>query len=149
MRHYSPDFGVSGYVWILSVYLHRKLHVFKVRVTYQRYSNLAGLSAWQVMGVACDTLSFFEKNMSGLSVTVAYALSCLRQEHIVLKDKQLEVLQELYRGNDVFVWFPTGYGKSVCYQILPFLFDHKLKRTSSPALEQIRASFSSSLPACC
>ena len=24
----------------------------------------------------------------------------------------------------------------VCYQLLPFLFDHKLNRTSSPALEQ-------------
>ena len=48
------------------------------------------------------------------------------------KDKQLEVLQELYRGN-VFTWFPTGYGKS---QLLLFLFDHKLKHTSCPALEQ-------------
>ena len=33
MRHYSPDFGESGYVWILSVYLHRKLHVFKVMMS--------------------------------------------------------------------------------------------------------------------
>ena len=74
--------------------------------------------------------------MSEFSAAVAYALSCLQQEHIVLKDEQLEVLQELYRGNDVFVWFPTGYGKSICYQLLPFLFDHKLKRTSSPPLEQ-------------
>ena len=74
--------------------------------------------------------------MSEFSAAVAYALSCLQQEHIILKDKQLEVLQELYRGNDVFAWFPTGYGKSVCYQLLPFLFDHKLSRTSSPALEQ-------------
>ena len=74
--------------------------------------------------------------MSEFSAAVAYALSCLQQEHIILKDKQLEVLRELYRGNDVFAWFPTGYGKSVCYQFLPFLFDHKLSRTSSPALEQ-------------
>ena len=74
--------------------------------------------------------------MNGFSAAAAYALSCLRQEYIVLKDKQLEVMQELYRGNDVFAWFPTGYGKSVCYKLLPYLFDHKLKRTSSPALEQ-------------
>ena len=38
-------------------------------------------------------------------MAVAYALSCLQQEHIALKDKQLEVLQELYQGNDVFTWF--------------------------------------------
>ena len=68
--------------------------------------------------------------MSKFSAAVAYVLSCLRQEHIVLQDKQLEVLQELYRGNDVFAWFPTGYGKCVCYQVLPFLFDHKFKRTT-------------------
>ena len=30
-----------------------------------------------------------------------------------------------------------GYRKSVCYQLLPFLFDYKLKRTTrSPYLEQ-------------
>ena len=75
------------------------------------------------MGVACDNSDFMKK-MNGFPAAVAYALSCLRQEHILLKDKQLEVLQELYRGNDVFAWFPTGYGKSVCYQLLPFLFDH-------------------------
>ena len=66
MRHYSPDFGESGYVWILSIYLHCKLRIqsYDVRVTYRRYSNSAGLSAWQAMGVACDTLSFVEKKMS-------------------------------------------------------------------------------------
>ena len=52
---------------------------------------------------------------------VAYALSCLQQKLIVLKDKQLEVLQELYQGNDVFA---MGYGMSICYQLLLFLFDH-------------------------
>ena len=30
----------------------------------------------------------------------------------------------------MFAWFPTGYGKSLCYQLLPFMYDFKLKRTS-------------------
>ena len=44
------------------------------------------------------------------------------------KDKQVEALNTVYDGNDVFLWLPTGYGKSICYQALPFLFDHKLNR---------------------
>ena len=51
---------------------------------------------------------------------VAFALSCVKQEYLVLRQKQLEVLQNIYEGRDVFVWFPTGYRKSVCYQLLPY-----------------------------
>ena len=74
--------------------------------------------------------------MSEFSLALAYALSCLRQEHIVLEDKQLEFLQELYDGNHVFACFSTGYGKSVCYQLLPFMVDYKLKRVGASAVEQ-------------
>ncbi len=30
---------------------------------------------------------------------------------------------------------PTGYGKSRCYQLLPFLFDHKRSRIGAPEAE--------------
>ena len=67
---------------------------------------------------------------------VAYALSCVHREGLVLKPKQEEAFIHLYAGRDVFAWFPTGYGKSLCYQLLPFMFDYKLKRTNSPVAER-------------
>ena len=35
-----------------------------------------------------------------------------------------------------FCGLPTGYGKSVCYQALPFLFDVKLEHTALPPSKQ-------------
>ena len=68
----------------------------------------------------------------GFDTSVAYALSCLRRGDLQLKGKQLEAMKSIYEGRDVFVWLPTGYGKSICYHSLPFLLDHKLGRVSLP-----------------
>ena len=67
---------------------------------------------------------------------LAYALSCVKQEGLCLKDQQVEAVKRLSEGKDVFVWFPTGYGKSICYQLLPFVFDIKLGRTSAPLIDR-------------
>ena len=32
---------------------------------------------------------------------------------------------------DIFVWLPTGFGKTVCFEVLPFMFDMKLSRVDS------------------
>ena len=40
-----------------------------------------------------------------------------------LKSEEEEVVDEFVKSNDVFVCLPTGYGKSLCYMILPVLFD--------------------------
>jgi RecQ family ATP-dependent DNA helicase len=38
-----------------------------------------------------------------------------------LKDKQIEVINNLLLGNDVIGLLPTGYGKSICYLIPPLV----------------------------
>ena len=35
-------------------------------------------------------------------------------------------MSELYEGKDAFLWLPTSFGKSICYEVLPFVFDVKL-----------------------
>ena len=72
---------------------------------------------------------------SSFASAVQYAKACVCLDDIVLKNKQVEVLKVLYQGKDCFVWFPTGYGKSLCYQLLPFLFDHKRCRIGAPKSE--------------
>ena len=44
----------------------------------------------------------------------------------VIKEEQLAAAKGVYEGQDVFVCLPTGYRKSLCYQTLPFLMEHKL-----------------------
>ena len=50
-----------------------------------------------------------------------------------LKEKQKEVITAFLMGNDVFACLPTGYGKSVCYAILPTIFD-KLRNTPKSSI---------------
>ena len=40
-----------------------------------------------------------------------------------LKPEQMRVVTSVVMGHDVFVTLPTGYGKSLCFAILPLVFD--------------------------
>jgi len=41
--------------------------------------------------------------------------------HVTLKEEQRSSMKAAFDGHDVFMWLPTGYGKSLCYQALPFM----------------------------
>ena len=56
---------------------------------------------------------------------VFYALSQLQMADISLKKEQRSSMEAICNGHDVFVWLPTGYGTSLCYQALPFIMDCK------------------------
>lgn len=43
-----------------------------------------------------------------------------------LKKEQYEVISSFICGNDVMAVLPTGFGKSLCYACLPFIFDNLL-----------------------
>ena len=61
----------------------------------------------------------------------------VQRDRFVLTPKQAEAIKFIYDGEDVFLWLPTGYRKSVCYQVLPFLFDYKLGMREHK-LEEVR-----------
>ena len=62
------------------------------------------------------------------------ALCHLSCPSLQLKPEQKSSIQYVYDGKDVFVWLPTGFGKSMCYQVLPYLFDAKLgSQVDSPS----------------
>ena len=55
-----------------------------------------------------------------------------------LKPERVASISAVCKGKDVFMWLPTGFGKSVCYETtpfitetIPFVMDCKLRRVDS------------------
>ena len=55
---------------------------------------------------------------------LCYVLSKLRLSNLQLKNEQKQAIHAIYGGKDVCVYLPTGFGNSIWFQILPFLFNH-------------------------
>ena len=64
--------------------------------------------------------------MEASDVTIAHAISEGLQKLGLesLKEKQREAIVCFLKSKDTFVCLPTGYGKSVIYALLPYVFDH-------------------------
>ena len=60
--------------------------------------------------------------------SILYALERLGCASVTLKDEQIACVKAICEGKDVFLWLPTGFGKSMCYEVLPFVLDDKLGR---------------------
>ena len=50
-----------------------------------------------------------------------------------LKDIQIDIINNLIKGNDTLAILATGYGKSICYQ-LPFVYLNKTVIVISPLI---------------
>ena len=59
---------------------------------------------------------------------LAFALQKVGKGHLTLKKEQVSAICCAYDQEDVFIWLPTGFGKSIVYECLPFLLDYKLNR---------------------
>jgi len=60
--------------------------------------------------------------------SILYALESLGCASVTLKGEQTACIKAIYEGKDVFLWLPTGFGKSMWYEVLPIVFDDKLGR---------------------
>ena len=57
-----------------------------------------------------------------------------------LKEKQLETLKKLWEKRDCICVLPTGYGKSIIYQLLPWFLQGERER---PGIDIVVAPLSS------
>ena len=64
-------------------------------------------------------------NVSRFCDAISYGLVQLRAPESALKDEK-KALLAVYEGKDIFVSILTGFWKTICFQILHFVFDHKL-----------------------
>ena len=64
---------------------------------------------------------------------VKYALERVGKAGMVLKSKQVEAIRCVYEEKDVlqFVFLPTGFGKTICFELLPFLFDYNTVKSAT------------------
>ena len=70
------------------------------------------------------------------SRALSFSLVQLGLPNVVLKEEQRCAVKAIYEGRDVFVCLPTGYGKSLCYQTLPFVMNYKRSQTVQEARER-------------
>ena len=67
--------------------------------------------------------------MASFEECVQFALdNCPVSKNLILKEKQLQTLRTLYDGQDCVSILPTGYGKSVIFQLLPWFAQCKFNR---------------------
>jgi superfamily II DNA helicase RecQ len=55
---------------------------------------------------------------------IGFALQKCKFDDVFLKVKQYKILDALISGRDVIGVLPTGYGKSIIFQLLPFLHEY-------------------------
>ena len=81
-----------------------------ISVNYLYRVNLCAQIASSSASARIYSKYFVMASKEEFTAAVAFALSCVKQEHLVLRRKPSEVLR-VYEGRDVFVRFSPGYSK--------------------------------------
>ena len=68
---------------------------------------------------------------------IEYARRCIGRENLALKPQQLETVWQVCHGRDVFLWLPTGFGKTLCYELLPFVIDYRRGKHSRRVIRNL------------
>lgn len=69
--------------------------------------------------------------MNKFEDAISFALERLDCHDLILKPEQREAVRLVWEGNDVFILLPSGFGKSIIYEVMPFVFDYKLERVDA------------------
>ncbi len=56
-----------------------------------------------------------------------------------LKEEQKAIINSFVQGNNVFGILPTGFGKSLCYQLLPMIYDELIQVANTDNSEASRS----------
>lgn len=78
-----------------------------------------------------------DKNAAKGDIDAALQYACRKMEVEKLKPEQEQGIRAFLGGSDVFISLPTGYGKSLCFALLPHLFDHLRGCASSRTCKSI------------
>ena len=57
-------------------------------------------------------------NSEDFDKALKFVLCCIGKGDFTLKAEQLDAIKCMVK--DTFPWLPTGFGKSICYETLPF-----------------------------
>ena len=78
-----------------------------------------------VLTVVCVVSLSVCLSMSLLVNSPVLSQTTTQLSSITLKEQQCATTEHLYNKDDMFAWPPTGFGKSICFQVLPFFLDRK------------------------
>ena len=75
----------------------------------------------------CQTSDIINRSAQLLLIkqrrTLFFALQRLGSSGMHLKPEQVASISAVCKGKDIFIWLPTGFGKSVCYKTTLFVIE--------------------------